>query len=130
MHDVRAPKRLLTGLLAFVLAAMLAQSAAARVIPDLSDGIAVAVAQSHGVEVTAPSVKIKYFTYRKDVPLKQGQIASFRKGLGWWASTSPVVSVTPPTVSATPTTTWFAPPGCVLGYTDPDNYVYGYTCSP
>ena len=127
MHDIRAPKRLLTGLLAFVFAAMLAQSAAARVMPDLSDGIAVAVAQSHGVEVTAPSVQIKYFTYRKDVPVKTGQIASFRRGLGWFASTSPVVSPTPPI--ATRTTGWFAPPGCVLGYTDPDNYVYGYTCS-
>lgn len=43
MHHVCAPKRLLTGLLAFVLTAMLVQAAAAapRVIPYLSHGIGV-----------------------------------------------------------------------------------------
>jgi hypothetical protein len=44
MHHICAPKRLLTGLLAFVVAAMLVQSAAAsspRVIPYLSHGVGV-----------------------------------------------------------------------------------------
>lgn len=44
MHHICAPKRLLTGLLAFVVAGMLVQSAAAaspRVIPYLSHGVGV-----------------------------------------------------------------------------------------
>jgi hypothetical protein len=47
MHHVCAPKRLLTGLLAFVLTAMLVQAAAAapQVIPYLSHGIGVDNAQ-------------------------------------------------------------------------------------
>jgi hypothetical protein len=60
MHHICAPKRLLTGLLAFVVAAMLVQSAAAsspRVIPYLSHGVGVDQSlysgQSHALRRTA-----------------------------------------------------------------------------
>jgi hypothetical protein len=51
--------------------------------------------------VAAP--KIRYYTYRDDVPLRPGQVLDFTAGKGYYARTVPINGVTPTTTQSTPT---------------------------